>query len=303
MVFKEDNIKYPRISIITPNFNGGGYLEQTIQSVLNQNYPNLEYIIIDGGSTDDSLKIIREYESKLAYWVSEEDNGLYHAIQKGFEKSTGEIMAWINSDDFYAKGAFSIVAELFSNFKYVNWLMGKPAAYDEKGRTTFIHDLKRWSKFNYYSGDYEWIQQESIFWRRTLWNKVNCEINTSLKYAGDFDLWMRFFRHDKLFVLNSLLSGFRVRSNNQISLTYIEEYRGEVDKIISAEHNNFLSKKEILIAKKAKNYVQKAKKVHHLIRFYYNYKLKKLVKKYYDYPPVFYFDRLEQVFKLREYDK
>ena len=99
---------YPKISIVTPNYNGVKYLEQTIVSVLNQNYPNLEYIIIDGGSTDGSVEIIKKYESKLSYWVSEPDMGLYHAIQKGFEKSTGEIMAWINSDDMYVKGSFSI---------------------------------------------------------------------------------------------------------------------------------------------------------------------------------------------------
>lgn len=294
---------FPKISIVTPNFNGGAYLEETIQSVLSQNYPNLEYIIIDGGSTDNSVEIIKKYETQLSYWVTEKDKGLYHAIQKGFDKSTGEIMAWINSDDFYVKGAFSIVSEIFSNFKHVNWLMGKPSAYDEKGRTTFVHDLKRWSKFNYYSGDYEWIQQESVFWRRTLWDSANSQINISLKYAGDFDLWMRFFRYSKLYTLNALLGGFRLRSKNQLSLDYLDEYRKEVSKIINFEHNNILNNKELQIAKTAEKYIKKSLNAHHLLRFYYNYRLKKIVKKHYDYPSLFYFDRVHQVFKLSGYEK
>ncbi len=93
------NNTYPKISIVTPSYNQGQYLEQTILSVIGQNYPNLEYIIIDGGSTDNSIEIIKKYERYLAYWVSEKDKGHYHAVQKGFDKSTGEIMSWLNSDD------------------------------------------------------------------------------------------------------------------------------------------------------------------------------------------------------------
>jgi glycosyltransferase involved in cell wall biosynthesis len=103
----------PKISIITPNYNGGEYLEETIQSILTQNYPNLEYIIIDGGSTDNSVEIIKKYEDQLSFWVSEPDKGLYDAIQKGFDKSSGEIMAWLNSDDLYHKNAFFTVVEIF----------------------------------------------------------------------------------------------------------------------------------------------------------------------------------------------
>ncbi len=107
---------YPKISIVTPNLNQGKFLEETILSVLDQKYPNLEYIIIDGGSTDNSIDIIKKYEKNLFYWTSEKDNGMYEAIQKGFEKATGDIMAWINSDDLYHRNVFFVVAEIFSNF-------------------------------------------------------------------------------------------------------------------------------------------------------------------------------------------
>ena len=129
---------YPKITIVTPNYNCEKYLEKTILSVINQNYPNLEYIIIDGGSNDSSIEIIKKYENYLTYWISEPDNGMYEAIQKGFDKSTGEIMAWINSDDMYHKNSFFTVADIFSNFKQVSWLTGANTNYDEFDRTVYV---------------------------------------------------------------------------------------------------------------------------------------------------------------------
>lgn len=290
--------KLPKISIVTPNFNGGKFLEQTIQSVLNQNYSNLEYIIIDGGSTDNSLEIIKKYQDKLAFWVSEPDNGLYDAIQKGFEKSTGKIMAWINSDDMYVNGSFSIVSEVFANYPQVHWLVGMPSAYDESGRIIRIDGFKRWSKFDYYINDYQWIQQESVFWHRSLWEQAGSKLNTNLKLAGDLELWTRFFRHQKLYAIDALLSGFRVRSSNQLSLEYLDDYHVEAKEILNSEIDNYVSKTDKEIADKILNLKKKGVNSHHLIRFFYNYSAKKLVKKHFDYPPLFYFDRVSQTFKL-----
>jgi glycosyltransferase involved in cell wall biosynthesis len=228
----------PKISIITPVFNGSTYLEETIFSVINQCYPNLEYIIIDGGSTDGTVDIIKKYEKHLAYWVSEPDKGLYHAVQKGFEKSTGDIMAWINSDDMYYKGAFCMVAELFTQFPQIDWMMGIPSVYDEQGRTVMVDNFKPWCKADLYVGKYagdNWIQQESTFWRRSLWEKAGSTLNLDLKYAADFELWLRFFRYAELYSLKSLLSGFRFRSGNQVSLDNRSAYINEVQVAISEE--------------------------------------------------------------------
>ena len=294
----------PKISIITPNYNGAAYLEETIQSILNQGYDNLEYIIIDGGSTDGSVDIIRKYESRLAYWVSEPDAGLYHAIQKGFEKSTGDIMAWINSDDKYHRGAFSIVTELFNQFPQIEWLQGIPSIYDEKGRTVMVDHFRAWCKADIYLGRYQWIQQESTFWRRSLWDKAGATLNTRLKYAADFELWLRFFRHAELYSLKALLSGFRFRSANQISQDFHLEYQQEVlDAIknevasLPADYRNKLQ--EITqFNEKMKTFTNR------LARSWYfraNFKrIQQFEKELFQYPQKMGFDRAAQQFYLHD---
>src|ERR1044071_10153093 len=119
-------MKQPKISIVTTSFNQAEWLEQCMRSVLDQNYPELEYIVIDGGSTDGSVDIIRKYADRLTYWISEKDNGMYDGLQKGLSRSTGEIMAWINSDDLFHPGSFMTVTEIFSHYEQVKWLQGVP---------------------------------------------------------------------------------------------------------------------------------------------------------------------------------
>ncbi|MCH7686389.1 MAG: glycosyltransferase, partial [Planctomycetes bacterium] len=125
----------PKISIVTPSFNQGRYLEETIQSVLSQDYPNLEYMIMDGGSTDESFDILHRYESRLTFWQSSPDGGQYEAINSGFARTDGEIMAWINSDDKYTPWAFSVVAEIFLTFPEIEWITTLyPLTWDAAGR-------------------------------------------------------------------------------------------------------------------------------------------------------------------------
>ena len=224
-------MNYPKISIVTPSFNQAQFLEETILSVISQNYPNLEYIIIDGGSTDGSVEIIKKYEKYLTYWVSEPDNGHGHALNKGFTKTTGEIMAWINSDDKYYPYTFSTVAEIFNKFSDINWIQGKNSWIDKSGR---LKDVQ-FSFINIYSYllyDYKWIQQESVFWRRSLWEKAGAFINGKIDLMVDGELWSRFFLSDDIWHLDLVISSFRSHEKNR-SHTQIEKVYKEMNDVIN----------------------------------------------------------------------
>lgn len=229
--------QFPKISIVTVNYNQGEFLEDCIRSVLDQEYPNLEYIIIDGGSTDNSVEIIERYADRLTYWVSESDQNQYDGVQKGLAKSTGEIMAWINSDDRYHPKAFFAVAEIFSTFKEVRWLMGYPTEF---GRPGFgIQRIRRpstrWSRLRYLTFDFQFIQQESSFWKRELWEAAGGGPDKDITLAGDLDLWARFFRTEKLYTTTALLGGFRYRGEDQRSRSQMEEYLSQSRKVIKRE--------------------------------------------------------------------
>lgn len=131
---------WPKISIVTPSYNQAEFLERTILSVLNQNYPNLEYIIIDGGSTDGSVEIIKKFEKYLAYWVSEKDNGQTNAINKGFKISSGEILAWLNADDTYLRHTISRVVNYFQKYPQIDLIYGNAHLINKNGQ--LIGDLK-----------------------------------------------------------------------------------------------------------------------------------------------------------------
>lgn len=208
---------YPKISIVTPSYNQGEFLEETILSVISQNYPNLEYIVIDGGSTDDSVEIIKKYEKYITYWVSEKDNGHAHALNKGFEKSTGEIMAWINSDDKYFEWTFKTISEIYSKFKEVEWTLGLYANFDRKGVLMSGENSVRAvykNIFSYLFSDLH-IQQESVFWRRSLWEKSGGYVSEEVKLMVDTELWCRFFLHEKLYHIDQVIGGYRIYGLNR----------------------------------------------------------------------------------------
>lgn len=292
-----DQKKWPRISIVTPSFNQAKYLEDTILSVISQNYPNLEYIIIDGGSKDGSIDIIKKYEKQLAYWVSEPDNGMYCAIQKGFDRSTGEIMAWINSDDMYHRNALFTIAEVFGSFGKVSWLVGAITAFDEFNRTVFIEQSKFITKLDIYNHDLRTIQQESVFWRRSLWEKVGSKLNVDLKYAGDFDLWLRFFSYEQLYVTHSLIGGFRWRRSNQLSFDHSKEYLQEVETALDGIHINDDDRRILKGYNRILNIVAVLKRLK-FIRT--NWIIEKYRKKYFPKQGKLTFDRSGMKFVLKD---
>lgn len=221
--------QFPKISIITPVYKRVGMIEQTIQSVLGQNYPNLEYIIIDGGSTDGTVDIIRKYTSQLAYWVSEPDNGMYHAIMKGMAMATGEIVAWINSDDMYHTNALNIVGQIFAQLPEVEWLTGTPTLYNTEGLCVKTFPTQYWSWERFKRGDFRWLQQESTFFRKSLFERVG-GVNMQYHLAADFELWCKMFQVSKLYSVNTILGGFR-QHGEQLSIEGQNRYEAEVKAI------------------------------------------------------------------------
>lgn len=202
----------PTISIVTPSYNQGAFLERTIRSVLEQDYPALEYRVMDGGSTDESVEIIRRYEDRLAEWVSEKDDGQADAIAKGFGRSTGEIQAWLNSDDVYLPGALRAVGEFFAAHPEVDFVYGDLLFIDPDDRPLVVDVLP----------EYSWedlrrvcmIPQPASFWRRSAADRVG-GIDPRFQFTMDYDFFLRFGEASErgevggIAHLPRLLAGFR----------------------------------------------------------------------------------------------
>lgn len=182
----------PLVSIITPSFNQGKFIDETIRSVLNQDYPNLEYIIIDGGSTDGSVEIIRRYADRLAYWVSEPDRGQTDAINKGFAKAQGEVLAWLNSDDSYKPGAVRDAVQFLQNHPQVGMVYGDADLVDDSGKVIGKFPARQTDLQRLQRGDVH-IPQQAAFFRASLWQQVG-PLDPTFYFAMDYDLWVRLTR-------------------------------------------------------------------------------------------------------------
>ncbi|MBK8659432.1 MAG: glycosyltransferase [Bacteroidetes bacterium] len=211
----------PKISIVTVNLNHGHYLEHTIRSVLDQKYPNLEYMIFDGGSIDGSVEIIKKYESQLTYWQSGKDGGHHLALQQGLQMTTGKIMGWINADDCLMPGSLFALGRTFSANPDVKWITGVPQYLNSRGALYNYNDIasERWSKQLFLHQKHAAIQQESTFWRRELWEQAGGRLNVEqYTIAFDYELWCRFFRYEKLYTTTVPIGAFRItRGVNQQS--------------------------------------------------------------------------------------
>ena len=219
------------ITIITPNLNGGRFLEACIVSIQNQQYPNLKHVVIDGGSTDNSIEILKN--TCTSYEVVKGLNN-YEAIDYGFKKYPSEIQAWLNSDDLYRDGAINTVMNAFEKFPEISWLTGTPSISNDLGviRIWDAHVFPSISKYTWTLSSNIFIQQESTFWRQKLYEEVG-GISKDYRYANDYDLWSEFFKKELLYSIPQILASFRMHSPAQLSVSNRRNYVSEVKRIQS----------------------------------------------------------------------
>ena len=228
--------KNPKITIVTPIYNGEEYIEKCIQSLMHQEYENFEHIIVDGGSTDQTIEIIKGYQGKYPMkWISEPDEGMYDAINKGFKMASGEIFAWLNADDFYFPWTLSVVAKVFEK-EQIEWLTGIPSntkIYDNVSVTYQLPNLPPvyctpLIKMGAYDGvRISFVQQESCFWTKALW-EICGGIDSSYKMAGDYFLWKSFAKHARLYSVQCNLASFRIHRGQKSS--DLNQYHHEIGK-------------------------------------------------------------------------
>ncbi len=198
----------PLVSIVTPSFNQAPYLEAAIESVLSQDYPRLETIIIDGGSTDGSLEIIRRYARRLAHWSSEPDSGQTEAINKGFTRATGDVLAWLNSDDLYRPGAVRQAVEFLERHPEVGMVYGDADYVDESGKVIGRFAARQTSLARLRRG-YVHIPQQASFFRASLWRLVG-PLDPTFYFAMDYDLWVRIASLSPVAHVPRTWAGFRL---------------------------------------------------------------------------------------------
>lgn len=227
--------------MVVPVFNAAAFLESALQSIFAQEYPNLEVIVVDGGSTDGSVDIIRRHADRLYWWRSEPDRGQYDAVNKGFSHATGEIMCWLNADDTYFPWTLRTAGTIFKSLPEVHWLTSlRPAIMTEDGHLVGMGRPDGFARRFFQRGTYMrsglphqrgYIQQESTFWRRSLWDSAGGKLAPQWDLAGDFELWSRFFRHADLTGVSVPLAIFRCHIS-QRSHVYARRYQEQAAAIL-----------------------------------------------------------------------
>lgn len=215
----------PTIALVTPNYNYAHFIEATIRSVLDQNYPKLEYIVLDDGSTDDSVEVIRRYSNRITGWERNPNRGQYPTLTAGLNRTAAEVMGWLNSDDMHCPWTLHAVGSIFATFPDVRWVSSlAPLTWDYSGLCVGAGACRGFSRAAFLDGcnlpgetfnPTGYIQQESTFWRRSLWEMAGGYISNDFGAAGDFDLWARFYEHTELIGVSAPLAGFRQQYRQQ----------------------------------------------------------------------------------------
>jgi glycosyltransferase involved in cell wall biosynthesis len=219
-------VQRPLVSIITPSYNQAQYIQETILSVRNQDYPFIEHLVVDGGSTDETLDILRQYEDRLT-WISEPDRGQADAINKGLRRARGDILAWLNSDDAYMPGAIQTVVDYFEAHPEAHFIYGDALAIDEHGRAYGIRAHVKQGGLDELVNELDFIVQPASFWRAGVWRACG-ELDESLHYNLDYEYWMRVARRYPLRYAPVVLARERLYAQ-------AKSFRGAVERLEELE--------------------------------------------------------------------
>jgi hypothetical protein len=232
----------PRTSIVTPSLNQARWIEATLTSILDGAAAPAELVVLDGGSADGTAATIERFAPRLTYWESRPDDGQYDAIARGFERTTGDVMGWLNAGDLFLPWTLALVDHLFDRLPEVEWLTTqRPLVVDEAGLAVQAEYVGGFARRSFRAGvnlpGGPWfaragIHQESTFWRRSLWERAGARLATDLRYAGDFELWLRFFEHAVPYAVDVPLGAHRVHADQKTEA--LEPYVAEALAVLDA---------------------------------------------------------------------
>src|SRR6202049_4371059 len=225
----------PRITIVTPAISGDELLEATIRSVVHQDYPDLEYIVIEDGTSGDRRRVLEKYEAHLCWQNCPPGTELCAALNLAFSKSSGEILGWLEPGELLHTNGLGVIGGVFAALPDVEWITGRPFNFSPSGMPTVLKHLERWSRIRFLAGGNKYIHRETTFWRRSLWERAGGALATEYGVAGEFELFMRFFRHARLYSVEALIGGYRTHPGNHSASGSHRAYNQICDEIADRE--------------------------------------------------------------------
>lgn len=226
---------FPSITIITPVVGDARHLEATIRSVIYQCYPNLEYIVIEDGADDERQQILQRYRAHFRWQTCPPGTELCAALNMAFAKASGEILGWLEPGEMLHTNGLHVIGSVFASFPDVEWITGRPFNFSLSGMPAGMKHLERWSRIRFLAGGNKYIHRDTTFWRRSLWQQAGGSLATEYGLAGEFEMFVRFFRYARLYSVDALIGGYRTHPGNHSATGSHRRYNQICDEIADRE--------------------------------------------------------------------
>ena len=227
--------RFPRITIITPALGNAKHLEATLRSVVYQDYPNLEYIVIEDSASDEPRRVLEKYQAHFCWLSCAPGTELCAAVNMAFAKSSGEILGWLEPGEMLHTNGLAVIGGIFAALPEAEWITGRPFNFSPSGMPTGMKHLERWSRIRFLAGGNKYIHRDTTFWRRSLWERAGGALATEYGAAGEFELFVRFFRHARLYSVDALIGGYRTHPGNHSATGSHKRYNQICDEIADRE--------------------------------------------------------------------